>query len=123
MDSSKLLTIGLLLGVFYVIVIAAFTKAIFQWEPIAGKRISLILLLWLLPFIGIIVVYRVLDLGWFRREHGHDSSSAIASGFLEMDAVFNPGSRHRVENSQEQKMEVRKEGELFNQVERDKLLK
>jgi hypothetical protein len=83
----------------------------------------LILLLWLLPFIGIIVVYKILDLGWFRKEYGDTSSSTISSGFLEMDAIFNPGSRHRIENRQEQKMEVRKEGELFNPIERDTDLK
>jgi hypothetical protein len=40
MDSSKLLTIGLLLGVFYVIVIALFTKQFFNGSQLPVKGLG-----------------------------------------------------------------------------------
>ena len=44
---------------------------------------------------------------------------AQAYGFLEIDAIFNPGSKHVVEEKQREKMEVRKEGELYDPPEYD----
>ena len=43
----------------------------------------------------------------------------MSIGFLEIGAIFNPGSKHVVEEKQREKMEVRKEGELFDPPEYD----
>lgn len=36
-----------------------------------------------------------------------------SSGFLEMDAVFNPGARYFIESKQKERVQVRREEEMF----------
>jgi len=75
--------------------------------------------LWLIPLIGAVFIYRILNLNWFRNEDGSSHGGSVSMGLLEMDAIFNPGSRHIMEERQRAKMEVRKEGELYDRPEDD----
>jgi len=114
MDNTRYLTIGVPFLCVLVLINAVFTKIIFSWEPAPGKRFLLLLVLWLIPFLGALMVYRNFDLAWFTKEDDAGGSNAASTGFLEMDAIFNPGSKHVVEEIQRVKTEVRKEGEMFD---------
>jgi len=113
MDSAKFLTIGILILVLLIVVNSVLTKIIIEWEPTFKKRALMLILLWVIPFLGAAMIYKQLDVGWFKKEPGYKSSSAVSAGFLEIDAIFNPGSKHQVEAMQETKLEVRKEGETY----------
>jgi len=113
MDSAKFLTIGILILVLLIVVNSVLTKIIIEWEPTFKKRALMLILLWVIPFLGAAMIYKQLDVGWFKKEPGYKSGSAVSAGFLEIDAIFNPGSKHQVEAMQETKLEVRKEGETY----------
>jgi hypothetical protein len=113
MDSAKLVTFVILILVLMIVVNAVLTKVIIEWEPTFKRRAWMLGLLWFVPFIGAATIYKVLDVGWFKKEPGHKSSGAVSAGFLEIDAIFNPGSKHQVEAIREVKLEVRKEGETY----------
>jgi len=111
MDSAKLVTIGSLILVLMIVVNLVLSKVIIDWEPTFKKRA--VILLWIISFLGAAMIYKLLDLGWFKKEPGYKSSGAVSAGFLEIDAIFNPGSKHQIEAMQETKLEVRKEGETY----------
>lgn len=112
MDNPTFITIAVLLVIFHIIVNAVFSKLIFEREPGLRARVGKLALLWFIPIIGVVIVYRVLNLGWFAKEPGYRNSSSVAMGLVEMDAIFNPGSRHVAEVKQEIKKQVQKSGEM-----------
>lgn len=114
MENSKQITILILLGIFHLIVSMIFSKIVFEREPSIKKRVLLIGLLWLVPVLGVLSVYKILDLGWFKNPDGSKGSGAVSIGLLEMDSVFNPGARHLIEAKQKERVEVQKEGEMVN---------
>ena len=114
MDSTKLITFAILFALLYIVINAVLTKIILDLNLGFSKRTWLLALLWLVPFLGAGIVYKILDLGWFKKEPGHKGSDSISTGFLEMDAVFNPSSRYIVEARQEEKLLVQKEGEMYD---------
>lgn len=114
MDNAKLATYLFLIFVLCLGVNLVFTKVVFDWEPTVGRRFFLLCLIWFLPVLGVAIVYKILDLGWFKRDAGYKSSGAVSAGLLEIDAIFNPGSKHQIEATEKTKLEVRKEGELYS---------
>ena len=113
MDSSKFVTFSVLILVLLMGVNSLFTKVIIEWEPTFKRRALMLSLLWIVPFLGAAMIYKILDLGWFKKESGYKSSGAVSAGFLEIDAIFNPGSKHQMAATQETKLEIRKEGENY----------
>jgi len=111
-DSTKFITFFIVVIFIHVMVNVVFSKLILDWEPTSAKRIYMLATVWLIPVFGVFIIYKMLNLNWFRNEDGSKRTAGVAISFLEMDAIFNPGSKHVVEEQQREKMEVRKEGEL-----------
>ena len=92
-------TLGLLMNLI-------FSNIIFNWEIRSSRRVKLLFILWILPFLGALCVYRKLNLRWFKRKSGSKGSDAAAMGFLEMEVIFNPAVRHQIEARDAQKTEI-----------------
>jgi hypothetical protein len=86
-----------------------FTKVILNWEPKASKQGGFLLILWLLPLLGMIYIYRKFDLRWFKGKSDSKGSGTVGMGFMEMDAIFNPSARHQIEARKEEKIERRQD--------------
>ncbi len=110
MFSDSQLTILLSLLFIHSISSAVFSNAVLEVEPKARRRVVLLMLLWSLPVVGAALVYRLLDLHWFSSEEGSSRTGGVTFNFLEIDAIFNPGSKHVLEEQQREKMEIRKQG-------------
>ncbi len=110
MSSANLLTIGIVLLFFHSILALLFSKLILDDEPLWGKRLPLLVSVWLLPVIGAVLVLRALQINWFRNDDGSGRTGGVAFSFLELDAIFNPGSRQVLQEQQRTKVEIRKQG-------------
>lgn len=85
------------------------------WVPDARKRNALLALVWLLPLVGALYVYRRLALSWFTPESGgSDSQSVVGAGLLGLDAIFNPGARHIAEAHKKGEITIKAEGEMYD---------
>lgn len=112
MSSANLLTIGFVALFIHSIVALVFSKLIIYEEPQWNRRLVLFILLWLLPLVGAVFVFKALHLNWFRNEDGSNRTGGIAFSFLELDAVFNPGAKEVLEEQRRTKVETRKHGKL-----------
>lgn len=106
MDSTKAYAF-VLLGVFLLLFVnALMTKEIFTWVPLVRKQVAFLLLVWLLPVFGLLIVNRWGKMGWFAKKASQSGPAAVTQGFMEADAVFNPGMKHRIELVEKQKSEL-----------------
>lgn len=117
MNNYNLITIFLSLLLIHVIASSVFSKTVLELEPQAGRRIRLLGLLWLLPVFGALLVYKLLELQWFSNEDDSNRTGGISFSFLELDSVFNPGSKHVLEEQQREKMEIKKQGKDLDDLE------
>ena len=117
MEDSETLTKIALAALFHIIANLVFTKMIFSREPSTSKSLFLVAVLWLIPILGILFVYKNLGLNWFGRKGTSSGISGASTSFLEMDAIFNPGSKAVIEEMQREKTEVRQEGEMYEEPE------
>lgn len=115
MDVTKLLPVIAAVVLLHILVNALLSKEILQWVPSIQKRIILFICVWFIPFIGIIIAYKALDLDWFRKKNKQSASGqgAIGGALLEVDAIFNPGQKHVVEAKQKEVIEKTEEGEMY----------
>lgn len=111
MHNTNILTSLALAAFLHLMTTALFSKFILVSEPSFLKRIVCFSLLLLIPFIGAVINYKILKLNWFRNEDGSKRSGSASIDFLELDAIFNPGSKPVLEERQREKMEAKKEGE------------
>lgn len=116
MSSADLLTIGIVLLFIHSILALLFSKLIIDEEPRWGKRLALLVSVWLLPIIGAVLVSRALELNWFKNDDGSSRTGGVAFSFLESDAIFNPGSKQVLQEQQRTKMETRKQGKDLDQI-------
>jgi hypothetical protein len=116
MTSGMMLPALTMLTLVHILMSISLSKEIYDWVPTFGKRIALFICVWCAPVIGLIVVYRVLDLDWLGKKRGKTSSgqSSVGSVFLGLDSVFNPGSKHVVEAKQKETIEQAEEGDLYS---------
>ena len=114
MDTVTILTIAILMLFIHLMIIVLFSKFIVGHEPANCRRVVYFALLMIAPFLGAWLVYKFLKLNWFRNEDGSKRSGAISIDFLELDAIFNPGSKQRIEERRREKQEARKEGEKYH---------
>lgn len=116
MDNTKLLTMGTIIIVFHILVNAHISKEIHQWVPSLQKRIALHLCVWFIPFIGISVAYKTLNLNWFKKKNKStvSSQSSMSGAFLEVDAIFNPGKKYVAEAQKKEVIEKKEDGDMFN---------
>ena len=117
MEASLFALITLVLA--YVFFNAILSKEILLWEPSLLKRILLILVVWLLPFLGAFIAYKSLNLTWFkdRKKSGSNAQSNISGALLEIDSIFNPGQKHVVE--QKENVELTENAELTEKEDKD----
>jgi hypothetical protein len=101
---------------FYVISSAKLSKEILKWEPSLVKRISLVLIVWLIPIVGGVVAYKHLGLDWFKKRSNksNGAQNVISGAFLELDVMFNPGARYIIEARQKEHVELSEDGQLHN---------
>lgn len=120
MDNTKLLTIGSVIVLLHILMNAHISKEINQWVPSLQKRLVLFLCVWFIPFVGIAIAYKTLDLDWFKQKNKSTSSGTGSMGgaFLEIDAIFNPSQKHVAEAKQKEVIEKKEDGEMYN---KDKL--
>lgn len=89
------------------------SKEIIDWVPSLNKKLLLAGLLWCIPFAGAIFVYTRLGLRWFRpSKKSSAGGSSVSTGLLEIDAIFNPGTKYVIEARQKERTERKKEGEM-----------
>jgi hypothetical protein len=118
MENQSLTNLGMFVALVLVLVNAIITKDIVMWVPSLGKRIVLILGVWLLPLIGAVIAYFSAELTWFRKSSNtSDGPGSIAGGLLGLDSFFNPGSRHTLETVQKEHVEERESGQQRNEIE------
>jgi len=115
MDNTKLLTVGSVIVLLHILMNAHISKEIHQWVPSLQKRLVLFLCVWFIPFIGVAIAYKTLDLDWFKQKSKNSSSgqSSIGGAFLEVDAIFNPGQKHVIEAQQKEIIEKREDGDMY----------
>jgi hypothetical protein len=85
---------------------------IHNWIPATREKLVYYALLWLLPVVGIILVWRRVRPDWFRHEPGNGKT--LSSGLLAVDAIFNPGSAHVLEAQKRGEITIRMEGEMVD---------
>jgi len=107
---------GTLIIVLHILVNAHISKEIHQWVPSLQKRLVLFLCVWFIPFIGITVAYKTLNLNWFKKKHKStvSSQSSMSGAFLEVDAIFNPGKKYVAEAQKKEVIEKKEDGDMFN---------
>ena len=107
--------IGVLIVVLHTLVNAHISKEIHQWVPSLQKRLALLLCVWFIPFLGIAIAYKTLNLDWFKQKSKNSSlgQSAMGGAFLEVDAIFNPGKKYMIEAQQKETIEKREDGDMY----------
>ena len=115
MDSTKLLTVASVIVVLHVFVNAHISKEIYYWVPSLQQRLVLFLCVWFIPFLGVTIAYKTLNLDWFKQKSKKSSSGQSSTGgvFLEVDSIFNPGQRHVIEAQQKETIEQREGGDMY----------
>ena len=95
----------------YVFTNVILSKEILLWEPSKYKQLLLLLTVWLFPFVGAAMAYKHLNLEWFkdRKQKISSASTNLSAGLLEIDAIFNPGQRHVVEQKQKEHIELKED--------------
>lgn len=109
MDNPKAYGLFIALGITLIVFNAIISKDIFNWVPNLKKQVYLWILVWFLPFIGFFIANKVGNLGWFKPKGSSSGESTISGGFMEADAVFNPGARNHIEMVEKQKTEIHHE--------------
>ena len=107
---------GSVIVLLHIFINAHISKEIHHWVPSIQKRLFLFLCVWFIPFVGIAITYKTLDLDWFKQKSKNSSSgqSSIGGAFLEVDAIFNPGQKHVIEAQQKEVIEKREDGDMYN---------
>ena len=116
MDIQMTLIIGILTILPYLFINVQLSKEVLQWEPSLGKRTLLLLIIWCIPFLGAVFANKNLGLNQFKEKNKTSASEqGIASGLLELDAIFNPGTRHIIEakKKEETRVELSEDGQLL----------
>lgn len=121
MDDVKLFSLGAAIALLHILINAHISKEIHQWVPSLRKRIILFICVWFIPFIGITLAYKALDLDWFKKKGTKSSSgqSAIGGAVLEVDSIFNPGQKHVIEEKQKEIIEKKEDGEMYEKGKQD----
>lgn len=103
------------LGLVHLYVNIRLTGDIIGWVPDSRKRNAYVVLVWLLPLGGALYVYRKVAPDWFTPETpSDDAPSAVSSGLMGLDAIFNPGSRHVAEAQKKGEITIKAEGEMYD---------
>ena len=98
------------IALLHILINAHISKEIHQWVPSLRKRMILFICVWFIPFVGVTIAYKALDLDWLKKKSTKSISgqSAIGGAFLEVDSIFNPGQKHVIEAKQKEFIEKKK---------------
>ena len=117
MTLSKFHILLIALALLLVLLNALASREIYLWTASGKRQMALHCLVWLLPVIGLYGANKLGNFGWFTKDRHSGDSSVIAGGFMEADAVFTPGMKHRIEMVEKQQAETRQE---YCQTDRDR---
>lgn len=95
--------------VFLLIFNCLISRDIHEWVPSLKTRISLYLLVWLLPVIGFFMANRIGRLGWFSNQATSSGEAGISGGLMGLDEVFNPSTKNVIETIEEYKSGIHEE--------------
>ncbi len=112
----------ILLGVLLIHILFAslLSREVLVWVPAWNRKLKLLLLIWLVPVKGLKWANKKAQLGWNEERRDTVGGSSVGMGLLEIDAVFNPGAKNRIEAIQEQKVTVvKKNGQGYDQCHSD----
>lgn len=84
------------------------SREIMVWVPDKKRKLKLLLLVWLVPILGLRLANKKAELGLFEAKKQSGSVESMGMGLLELEAIFNPGVKHRVEAVQQHKVQVAK---------------
>ena len=113
-NSQRMIAFLGMLGLLHLYVNIRLTVDVIGWVPDIPKRNAYVVLVWLLPLVGALYVYRQVAPDWFTPETpSDDAPSAVSSGLMGLDAIFNPGSRHVAEAQKKGEITIKAEGELY----------
>lgn len=114
MSETRNIAFILLFTLLHIFFCAMMSKTIYNWVPSIKKQILYYVIVWCLPLIGIVAVNKLANLGWFKTHSKKGGDAVISGGLLEMDSVFNPGTRHVIELREQEHVEIREGGEDDN---------
>ncbi len=115
MDSSLIVTFVVLPLLAQLYVNIRLTHDISGWVPDARRRKAFFCLVWLLPVVGALYVYRRLAPQWFTRDSdSRDIQSTAAAGLMGLDSIFNPGARNIAEVQKRGEITIKAEGEMYD---------
>ncbi len=79
------------------------SQQVWMWQPSTAKKISYWILIWMLPFVGAVLVHFLLGMNWINKklEQQADSDTIAGDAMLGIDAIVNPGQRHVQQAKQE----------------------
>jgi len=107
LQTLLLVSAGLLMA-YHVISASFMSREIMVWVPSKKRKFKLMLLVWLVPVFGLRLANKKAQLGLFEETHQPASAESMGMGLLEIEAVFNPGAKHRIEAVQQHKVQVSK---------------
>lgn len=89
-----------------ILVNCSYSKEICIWVPSIRKKISLLLILWLVPVFGATYLYYQKNLSPMRQYNAHEVTSGQVVGglFTEVDGILNPNKKHMLKAVEQQKI-------------------
>ncbi len=108
-DYGFYVLLGLLL--IHILFASLLSREVLIWVPTWRRKIKLLLLIWLVPVKGLKWANQKAQLGWNEARRDAVGGSSVGMGLMEVDAVFNPGARNRIEAVQEHKVAVVKKND------------
>lgn len=115
MSGHLMVSLFLLLLVVHLYVNIRLSSDIVGWVLEPRKRKVFLGLVWLLPVLGALYVYRRVAPEWFTPDaDSGDGQSAVSSGLLGLETIFNPGARNIAEAQKKGEITIKAEGEMYD---------
>jgi len=88
------------------------------------KKVLLVLIVWLVPIVGSILIYKLLNLDWFEAplDDASGGHTMIGGDMLELNAIFNPKHCHVIEAIEKETVELNLDGQLYNEKSKKELI-
>ncbi len=100
MQINTIIVISLIISIVYFLINSIMTAEIIAWVKPKKRVISLLLLLWLVPFVGAYLIHQKDDISpiWnYKPNSVSNAGVQVSSCFLAIDVIFNPAAKHLIE--------------------------
>ncbi len=84
------------------------SREVLIWVPDRKRKLKLLLLIWLIPVKGLKWANQKAQLGWNEERKETIGTSSVDMGLMLIDAIYNPGAKHRIEAIQVRRVKVAK---------------